>query len=88
MHSSQESLIQKIIDAKADITIGGVYAHYKNPSKTYEVQLLSFAEADETLQVVYRALYGKRLSFVRPLVSWSENVEYDGQSVKRFRRIE
>lgn len=88
MHSPEESLIQKLIDAKDDITIGAVYAHYKDPSKTYEVQLLSIAESDETLQVVYRALYGKRLSFVRPLASWNEDVEYDGQSVKRFRRIE
>lgn len=77
-----------LANAQGDLVIGGIYAHYKDATKTYEVQLLSIAEADETLQVVYRALYGRRLSFVRPLDSWNQDVEVDGQSVKRFRRIE
>ncbi len=77
-----------LIDAKDDITVGGIYAHYKDASKTYEVRMLSIAESDEALQVVYTARYGKRLTFVRPFKSWMEDVEVEGQNVKRFRRIE
>jgi hypothetical protein len=88
MHSSEEFLSKKLIDAKDDIVVGGIYAHYKDVTKTYEVCLLSIAESDEALQVVYKARYGKQLTFVRPLASWVEDVEVDGQRVKRFRHIE
>jgi hypothetical protein len=88
MHSSEEALNQKLIDAEGDIIVGGVYAHYKDATKTYEVLLLSIAESDETPQVVYKALYGKGLTFVRSLSSWNDNIEINGRQVKRFTLVE
>ncbi len=64
----------------------GRYRHYKG--KDYEV--LALAYHSETLEpmVVYRALYGKGDTWVRPAAMWSEIVTHDGVSEPRFRFIE
>ena len=60
----------------------GVYRHYKG--NKYEVT--GFAKHSETLEdmVIYRALYGERSVWVRPLSMWSETVDVEGKRVKRF----
>lgn len=60
----------------------GVYRHYKG--NKYEVT--GFAKHSETLEdmVIYKALYGNREVWVRPLSMWSEMVEIEGKTVKRF----
>ena len=60
----------------------GFYRHFKG--KRYE--LIDFAKHSETLEtmVVYRALYGERGLWVRPLSMWSEQVERDGAVYTRF----
>ena len=60
----------------------GKYRHFKG--KEYEV--LGVASHSETLEpmVVYRALYGERGLWVRPLSMWFETVERDGQVYQRF----
>ena len=64
----------------------GVYRHYKG--NQYEV--IGFAKHSETLEdmVIYRALYGERGTWVRPLLMWNELIEVDGKTVKRFERID
>lgn len=64
----------------------GIYRHYKGPQ--YEV--LGVAKHSETEEevVVYRALYGERGLWIRPLAMFVERVEKDGVSVPRFSRIE
>ena len=37
--------------------------------------------------VVYRALYGERGLWVRPAAMWGEQIERDGQVVRRFTYI-
>ena len=63
----------------------GKYRHYKG--KEYEV--LGVANHSETLEkmVVYRALYGEGEIWVRPLYMWDEDVEVNGETVKRFEFI-
>ena len=63
----------------------GRYRHFKG--KEYEV--IGVARHTETEQelVVYRALYGERGLWVRPLSMFTESVERDGQHVKRFEYI-
>lgn len=65
---------------------GGIYRHFKG--NRYE--LLCIATHSETLErmVVYRALYGDRGVWVRPLSMWTEHVERDGYSGPRFTLIE
>ena len=60
----------------------GVYRHYKG--NKYEV--IGVASHSETLEpmVVYRALYGEHGLWVRPASMWSEDVEVNGEKVKRF----
>lgn len=63
----------------------GRYWHFKG--KEYE--LLFLATHSETLEpmVVYRALYGERGVWVRPAAMWSEMIERDGRTVRRFTYI-
>ena len=64
----------------------GRYRHFKG--REYEV--LYTASHSETLEpmVVYRALYGEGGIWVRPAAMWSEEVEHEGQRVKRFSPVE
>jgi len=64
----------------------GLYQHYKGPQ--YEViDLVRHSETEETL-VLYRALYGERGLWVRPLEMFTQTITIDGQTQPRFRRIE
>ena len=61
----------------------GIYRHYKG--NLYE--LLGVAKNSETLEdmFVYKALYGEKALWVRPLNMWDETVILpDGKTVKRF----
>ena len=60
----------------------GVYRHYKGD----EYEVIGFAKHSETLEdmVVYKALYGERGTWVRPLSMWENPIEIDGKIMKRF----
>ena len=60
----------------------GTYRHYKG--NLYEViDVARHSETEEQL-VVYRALYGERGLWVRPLAMFEETVIVDGVEVPRF----
>lgn len=61
----------------------GIYEHYKG--NKYEV--LGVCVHSETLEelVVYKALYGERLTWVRPLSMFLENFLIDGIEKPRFK---
>lgn len=69
-----------------EAVIGGIYRHYKGNN----YKLLAVATHSETLEkmAVYQALYGERGIWVRPLAMFTETIEKDGQSLKRFELIE
>ena len=60
----------------------GKYRHFKG--KEYEV--IGVARYSETLEemVVYRALYGEKELWVRPLSMWNDEVYFEGKTVRRF----
>ena len=64
----------------------GKYRHFKGG----EYEVLFLAKDSETLEtiVVYRALYGERGVWIRPLKMWNETVVRDGKTHKRFTFIE
>ena len=64
----------------------GIYKHYKG--NMYE--LLYIANHSETLEkmVVYKALYGDGEIWVRPASMWSEEIEINGKTVKRFEFVQ
>ncbi len=60
----------------------GIYRHYKGAR--YEViGTAKHSETEEEL-VVYRALYGERGLWVRPLKMFTECLAHEGGSVRRF----
>jgi hypothetical protein len=60
----------------------GRYRHYKG--QDYEViGCARHSETEEEL-VVYRALYGDRGLWVRPIAMFTEQLSIDGTSVPRF----
>ena len=69
------------------VKVGGIYQHYKG--KNYHV--IDLARHSETLEwmVVYQCLYenpeGK--IWVRPLGMFTEEIEFEGKLIPRFRYI-
>ena len=63
----------------------GIYRHYKG--NQYEV--FGLAKHSETLEdmVIYKALYGERGTWVRPLSMWENPIEIDDKTVKRFEYV-
>lgn len=64
----------------------GIYRHFKG--NRYELIGIARHSETEERMVVYRALYGERGLWVRPLTMWTEQVEVNGQFVPRFQRID
>ena len=61
------------------------YRHYKG--KEYEVLGVALHEETHEELVVYRALYGKKQLWARPLKVFVGNVIMDGIKMLRFRHI-
>lgn len=88
MHErSAEELSRLLRSAEGRVSVGDTCAHFKHPERGYRVLSLAIAEATGEVVVVYQALYGERLTFVRPLASWLDEVVFEGVSVPRFRKV-
>ncbi len=75
-----------ILSEKAKNLKLGIYEHYKK--KRYQVlSVVLHSESKEEL-VLYKALYGKGLSWVRPLDMFLEEIEIDGVKHPRFKLVE
>lgn len=86
-HKEQLELAVELAEAKAKVTVGATYQHYKGADKLYEVLGLGFMEADNELCVIYRALYGEELTFLRPVSVWLETVKWKDKTVPRFTKV-
>ena len=75
MHVSDMRIAEKEIPV-------GRYRHYKG--NEYEVLMLAYHSETEEIMVVYRALYGDHSVWTRPSSMWFENVQHNGEIVKRF----
>ena len=64
----------------------GIYRHHKG--QDYEV--LGVARHSETEEefVVYRALYGERGLWIRPLAMFTESIDKGGVFIPRFSQID
>lgn len=70
----------------SDTVVPGRYRHYKGG----EYEVLFIAKNSETLEdtVIYRALYGEGTVWARPAYMWNETVNVNGETVKRFTKID
>ena len=64
----------------------GKYRHFKGN----EYEVIDVAKHSETQEdyVVYRALYGEKGLWIRPLAMFVETIERDGELKQRFEYIE
>jgi hypothetical protein len=83
-----ESLNFIFAQAKQQVEVGAVYHHYRNPNHLYRVLAVAIDEKLEQPCVVYQALYGDYLTWVRSFSDWCGKIEYQGQIVSRFLRHE
>ena len=60
----------------------GRYRHFKG--NFYEVIDIALSSETQEPFVVYRACYGEKGLWIRPLVMFDETIERDGRLVKRF----
>lgn len=79
-----EILNQSLITAKRRIEVGELYYHYRTPNQFYRVLAIALDEATGKPCVVYQALYGEQLVWVRDLNVWCDKVEHEGQIIPRF----
>jgi hypothetical protein len=79
-----KSLFEKVQKARLKIKTGDKYFHYKNPDRFYEILAVGLIESSEEPCVVYRALYGDKVVWVRTIANFLEKVEVGGKKVKRF----
>ena len=63
----------------------GIYRHFKG-NYYYLYETATHTETGE-IEVVYRALYGERKLWVRPIPMWTEILERGGKSYPRFTYI-
>ncbi len=60
----------------------GIYRHFKG--QFYAVDSIATHSETDEFYVVYRALYGERGLWVRPLEMFDETIEREGKRLKRF----
>jgi len=82
---SQTELSNKLAQATKLVTVGARYMHYKQLS--YKVIALALREEDNEPCVIYQAEYGDKLTWIRPVANWVEEVEVDGKQMKRFAKL-
>jgi hypothetical protein len=85
---TQQELGQKLSEAMALVEVGGLYHHFKDPTKHYKVIAIGFIEEREEVCVVYQALYGEKIAWVRTLEVWLSKAHTDNGEVSRFQKVQ
>ncbi len=86
-HIPAHELQKALKDAGELVHIGSRYTHFKNPNVEYVITGLGILEATEEVAVIYQSQSAETITFIRPLASWIETVEYQGHTVPRFSKL-
>lgn len=86
-HKTFAALHKMLDDGQSKVTVGGQYTHYKDAKKVYVITGLSILEANDSVAVKYARTDNPEVEFVRALDVWLETVEWQGQTVARFKKI-
>lgn len=81
------SLVDRIQEAEKQVRVGETYVHYRSKDKKYKVIAVGLLEANEEPCVVYQALYGDHLVWIRAVKVFVEYVDFEGKQVLRFQKI-
>ena len=90
-HKSEAELVEALDRAAIHVPVGTNYVHYKQPDWAHRYQVVGHVilEANDEVAVLYRAMYMEReVVFARALSIWQETVEWEGQTVPRFAKVE
>ncbi|MGI0134463.1 MAG: DUF1653 domain-containing protein, partial [Candidatus Micrarchaeaceae archaeon] len=89
-HKPLATLFDETQTAAQQVEIGALYGHYKNPQTPYKVTGFVILEATDEVAVLYEVQEAgaPRVTFARALSSWLETVEWQGQTVPRFGKLE
>ncbi len=87
MNLSESELAITVKEIAKKIEVGSTYVHYRASDKPYLVLHVGLLEANEEPCVVYQALYGEKLIWVRSAVRFLDTVDFEGKKVTRFRKI-
>ena len=86
-HKTDKELQRELDEASKLVTVGATYQHYKGEHMLYTVTGLGFLEATDEVCVIYQGQYNAGHTFIRPLTVWLETVEWNGQTVPRFKKV-
>jgi hypothetical protein len=81
---SESELKARLDRAATQVEVGAKYRHYKG--NYYLVNELAVLEATGEVGVIYKALYGEGITFIRVISSWLEKVEVEGKHINRFEK--
>ncbi|HEU4967006.1 MAG TPA: DUF1653 domain-containing protein [Candidatus Saccharimonadales bacterium] len=89
-HKPLSTLFEEMQAAASQVEIGALYGHYKNPQAPYKVTGFVILEATDEVAVLYEVQEAgaPRVTFARALSSWLEAIEWQGQTVPRFSKIQ
>lgn len=87
MRLSQDELTELLSTAKRQVEVGAKYKHYKSDDMIYEVKDIVIQEVDNEPCVIYKALYGNRITFSRTVKVWLETVDFEGKLSPRFTKL-
>ncbi len=76
---------RRLTKAAKLISVGARYKHYKG--NLYIILGLGLFETNNEACVIYQAEYGNKITFIRPVKNWIEEVELDNKLVKRFAKV-
>lgn len=86
--SHKKIFYSKLInDSYKSVRIGKLYYHYKSfdYNKYYKVLHIGIQEDTQDIMVIYQEQFDRKLIWIRPLSSWSDEVvNKHGNVIKRF----
>jgi hypothetical protein len=80
-----DQLIDMLAAARIKVEPGTKWRHYKGGE--YVANNVVLIEATDEVSVLYTSIVQPEVSFVRPLQSWLEMIERNGETQPRFARI-
>lgn len=86
-HLTSDELLARLADAQTRLAVGERYAHYKNPDHIYRITGFGVLESNDGVGVIYEPEQGDLIPFIRPVESFLESVEVNGERVPRFQKV-